>query len=74
MNAREELKKIPAVCRVLVEYEKTHSNKTAREMWEILLDQIVNAGFVKFRNTDLMSVKVEEDKIIITISPNPKEW
>lgn len=52
-NAKEGLKTIPAICRVLVEYERLYNRADARETWEILLNQIINKlpelGFVKLK-------------------------
>ena len=63
MSAREELE------RILKRKETDEDISWYRRKAQAILD----AGFVKFRNTDLMSVKIEEDKIIITITPQLKE-
>jgi len=39
-NIMEKIKFNPAVCQVLIEYEKLYPKKKAREMWDYLLESI----------------------------------
>ena len=45
-----------------------------KEFDRALARYVLDAGYVKFKSTDLMSVKIDGDKVIITITPNPKEF
>jgi hypothetical protein len=53
-----------------VEFDKLP--ETNKKVMLAVAQAILGAGFVKFRDTDLMSIKIEEDKIIIIITPQPE--
>lgn len=58
---REDIKLIPAVARVLVEYEKLYDKKVAREMFDMMIDQI----FSKIANDDECErIKKDANEII----------
>ena len=50
---RDDIQLIPAVARVLVEYEKLYDKKSAREMFDLMIDQIVN----KINNDECENIK-----------------
>jgi len=57
---KDDIKLIPAVAHVLIEYEKLYNKEKAREMFDIMLEQIVN----KINDNKNEKIKQDVNEII----------